>query len=262
MIRWPIAAAFALVVAPTATAHRLSAQGAGGCWDGELCFDTHLEGHGEVGVPGVNPDYAHFDTSVDSDNGHLSIFGAFSWIEGITKPATPVHFDDYIEEGVFLERIADGPVTVRATLVLEGNGTILDSNTSIRLLGAVSFGACGITATKTLYKVLVTDWEPTGGGPCAEVIGSALVVTQTYDGDFPTAPLVTARIQSDYFGLYKGAVFDYGYEGDLQVELINATATWDTPTFLTQVPEPADDALGAAAIGAMLGCCARSRQRA
>jgi hypothetical protein len=253
--------AIVLAIAPTANAHRIAAQGGGVCWDGELCFDTHIEGHGEVGVPGVNPDFAHFDTSVDSDTGHLSIFGGFSWIEGLNKPSTPVHFDDYLEEGVFLERIADGPVTLRATLTLEGSGTIDSPNTSIRLIGAVSFGACGITATKTLYEALVTDWQKTGGGDCAEIVGSQLVVTSTYEGDLPTTPMVTARIQSDYFGLFKPTVFDYGYRGDLQVELINATAVWDTPTFLTEAPEPAADALGVAAVGVLAACGVRPWRR-
>ncbi len=190
MIRWLLAAAFALVIAPTATAHLLAAQGAGSC-SYPPCTDTHLEGHGQVGIPGVNPDFAHFDTSVDSDNGQLSIFGGFSWIEGLTKPSTPMHFDDLIEEGVFLERIAGGPVTLRATLVLE-------------------------------------------------------------------APVVTARIQSDYFGIYMGSFFDYGYEADLRVELINATAIWDTPTFLTAAPEPTEGALASTALAALVLRSARS----
>jgi hypothetical protein len=253
--------ALVLAIAPTASAHRIAAQGAGVCWDGELCFETHLEGHGEVGIPGLNADFSHFDTSVNSDTGHLAIFGTYSWIEGATKPATPVHFDDYLEEGVFLERIADGPVTLRATLTLEDGGMIDSPDTSIRLIAAVSFGACGITVTKTLYEVVVTDWQKTGGGDCAEIVGSQLVVTSTYDGDLPTDPMVTARIQSDYFGLYKPTVFDYGYKGDLQVDLINASATWDTPTFLTDAPEPADDALGVAAVGVLVVRRARSRRR-
>ena len=253
--------ALVLATAPAANAHRLAASGAGVCWDGELCFDTHLEGHGEVGVPGVNPDFAHFDTSVNSDTGHLSIFGAFRWIEGNTRPATGTHFDDFIEEGVVLERIAAGPVTLRATLRLQGDGTIEGPSTSIRLLAEVSLGGCGITATKNLYATVDTEWERTGQNACAEIVGSSLVVTSTYDGDLPTTPMVTARIQSDSFGLFKGTVFDYGYEADLEVEILNATAIWDTPSFLTQAPEPEGDALGLSSCGA-IGMFAMRKTRA
>lgn len=245
-----LAIAIALSVAPAANAHRIAASGAGYCWDGELCFDTHLEGHSEDGIPGLDADFAITDTSVNSDNGHLSIAGRFSWVEGNTKPTIGTHFDDSIEEGAVLERIAPGPVTVRATLVLDGDGMIVSPNTSVRLFGSVGLtGGCGTTAIRTLYESLVTDWEPIGGG-CAESDGSALVATATYDGALPTEPVVTARIQADLFGLYKGTVFDFVYGANLQLDLINATATWDTPTFLT-APEPEDDTLGLVALGAI-----------
>jgi hypothetical protein len=56
-----------------------------------------------------------------------------------------------------------------------------------------------------------------------------------------------------------GSVLDFQWAGDLHVELINATATWDTTTFLTQAPEPAAGATGAVALAAIAGC-ARARR--
>lgn len=254
----PVAAALAL--ASPAGAHRLSAQGSGGCWDGALCFDDFIEGHFAVGVPGVNLDYAYFDTSVSSASGHLFIDAAFSWIEGPTRPATFQYVTDVLEENVVLHRIADGPVTIQATLSLDGGGHITGPDHAVYLSGDLSFGCSG-HAQKLFTPTIATDLELTGNS-CAQLVGSAIVVTWTYEGNLPSSLLLRAQLQADLgSNLLKGDVLDLGWTGDLSVQITNATAEWDTPSFLTEVPEPSGAGLGLAAIGAIAICGARRQRR-
>jgi hypothetical protein len=228
---------------PAASAHLLTAPGAPGC-SYPPCDDTHIDGSFEIGVPGVDPNYFYIHTSVDSDNGHMSIASALSWLEG-TRPGSTNILGDVIEENVVLERVTPGPVTVRATLGLVGGGQVVGP-ADIKLNGSVSFGGCQIYADKDVTASVSTDLDPTGS-PCGgELVGSALVVTVTYEGNLPTSPQLRAAIGSESTYVFLGTVFDFQWEGDLRIELFNATATWDTPTFLTQVPEPDADALAAA----------------
>jgi hypothetical protein len=244
-------------VGPPASAHTLSAQGGGvTCYNGIPCDATHIDGNFEIGVPGVNPNYFYIHTSADSDNGHMSIASALSWLEG-ARPGNTNHLADGIEENVVLERIDPGPVTVRATLELAGGGNAVGTG-NVTLNGSVSVNGCQIYADKIFTAHASTDLDPTGA-PCGgELIGSTLVVTQTWDGNLPTSPYVSASIGADYNSVTLGTVIDFQWEGDLRVELINVTADWDTLTFLTQVPEPDADALALVCF-AVLGVRARRR---
>ena len=251
------AAALALVAAPTATAHRLAAQGATVCSDAELCFDTHLEGHyTNGGVPGVDANYSFFDTSVDSDNGHSSIDEGWSWLEGTTPPSS-FTVSDVIEENVDLVRIAPGPIVVRATLVLDGAAQIT-GNAALRMSGLVSFNGCQVYATQDFFSTIITD--PDVIGDCGgQSTGSALVVTQTYDGQPPTHPLLRTQLQSSYLSIHKNDTIAAQLGSDLHFEVWNATTAWDTPTFLTQAPEPSGVALGLAAFLALAARRLRAR---
>jgi hypothetical protein len=240
-----------------ADAHRITAAGGGvTCYDDIPCDATRIDGDFQIGVPGVNPNYFNFTSTTDSDSGYLWIASAFSWVEG-TRPGSTKFLTDVIEESVTLQRIAPGPVTIRAMLVLEGGGHMVDDGT-VRLNGTLSFG-CQIYASKLFTSTISTDLEATGS-PCGELIGSALVVTTTYEGNLPTSLELRAQLQADYDYVFLGTVADFQWRGDLSVELINATATWDTPTFLTQAPEPEAGALGAAA-GLALALRAGTRRR-
>jgi hypothetical protein len=237
-----LGALLAIGAAPGASAHRLSAQGGGvTCYNGIPCDATHIDGNFEIGVSGVDPDSFYIHTSADSDSGHMSIASALSWLEG-TRPGNTDHLADGIEEYVVLERIAPGPVTVRATLALAGGGHAVGTG-NVTLSGTVNVAGCQISAHKIFTAHASTDLDPTGA-PCGgELLGSALVVTQTWDGNLPTSPAVSAGIGADYNSVTLGTVIDFQWAGDLTVELSNATAVWDTPTFLTLAPEPDADAL-------------------
>jgi hypothetical protein len=243
------AAALALVVAPTVSAHRLSAQGAPDVCVYPPCADTHLEGHyTNGGVPGVDADYSFFDTSVDSDNGHSSIDEGWSWLEG----ATPPHSNEVsavIEENVDLVRIAPGPIVVRATLVLDFAAQFTGS-VGLQASALVSFNGCQVYVQQTFFNAYPTDTVLTGD--CgAQSTAAALVVTQIYDGQPPTHPLLRTQLQAGYLSASKGDSIAAQLASDLHFEVSNATTTWDTPTFLTQAPEPEGDALAIVAIGAI-----------
>jgi hypothetical protein len=188
----------------------------------------------------VNPNYFNFTTTVDSDSGYLWIASAFSWVEG-ARPGSTNILTDVIEENVHLERIAPGPVTVRETQLLEGGGHMVGV-VVVTLDGSVSFG-CQLYAEKLFTSTISTDLDPTGN-PCGQLVGSALVVTATYEGNLPTTLQLRAQLQAEYL-VYQGTVADFQWRGALSYELTNASATWDTPTFLTQVPEPGALALDA-----------------
>jgi hypothetical protein len=72
-------------------------------------------------------------------------------------------------------------------------------------------------------------------------------VTANFPTTLPTYPKLQTQLQADYSYDSIGSVIDFQWEGDLYVELTNATADWDSPTFLTQAPEPEASALEAAA---------------
>ena len=247
-------------VAPAASAHILVAQGANVC-SYPPCADTHLEGNFETGVPGVDLNYFFLHTRADSDAGSLSIATGFSWFSG-TKPFSAEYIDAAINENVDLHRIGNGPAGLRATLVLEGAGTAQGPTSLTNLSGTLNFAGCKISATKSFSPTTGTDFVPTNScGANAKFEGSALVVTVLYDGDLPSHPQLSAGVEGDYAYLTQlTSVVEYQLAGHLYVELINTTATWDTPTFQTEAPEPEAGALGLACI-ASLALCARLRAR-
>jgi len=251
-----IAAAIALAAAP-AGAHILVAQGAIVC-SFPPCADTHLAGNFETGVPGVDLNYFTLHTIADSDYGYLSIATAFAWHDG-TKPFNAEYIDASINENVDLHRIGDGPAGLRATLVLDGAGTAQGSTSLTKLSGTLNFAGCKISAKKSFSPTTGTDFEPTNScGAGAKFEGSALVVDVLYDGDLPTHPQLSAGIEGDYAYLsVMNSIVEYQLAGHLYVQLINATATWDTPTFNTEAPEPGATAAGAAAVAAIAGCAHR-----
>jgi hypothetical protein len=153
------ATALALFAATAAGAHSLTAQGALVC-SFPPCADTHLEGHyTDGGVPGVDPNYSFFDTSVDSDNGHSSIDAGWSWLDGTTPPHSN-EMTDVIEENVDLVRSAPGPIVVRATLLLAAaaQGTGAGAQTS----GLVSFNGCQVYVQQDFFPGFPSDPEVIG----------------------------------------------------------------------------------------------------
>jgi len=262
MRRSPIPALIGALAAATslaepAAAHVLVAQGSDGCNSAELCFDTHLEGHyTDGGVPGVDLNYSFFDTSVDSDNGHSSIDAGWSWLEGTTPPHSN-EMTDVIEENLDLVRIAPGPITVRATLGFRAaaQGAGAGAQTS----ALVSFNGCQVYVQQNLFPGFPSD--PQVIGNCgAQSTAAELIVTQTYDGQPPTHPLLRTQLQVGYASIQKNDTVAVQAASDLHFEVSNATTSWDTPTFLTQAPEPGATAAGVAAGGAIAGC-ARARRR-
>jgi hypothetical protein len=245
-----LATALALLAASTAGAHLLSASGADHACNGqELCFDTHLEGHyTDGGVPGVNPNYSFVDASVDSENGHSSIDAGWSWLDGDTPP----HINgmtNLIEEYVDLVRIAPGPIVVRATLTLDFAAQFTGS-VGLQPSALVTFNGCQVYVQQTLYNGYPPDTTLTGD--CgAQSTPAQLVVTQTYDGQPPTHPLLRTQLQAGYLSPSKGDTIAAQLASDLHFEVSNATTTWDTPTFLTQAPEPEYDGLALVSIAAL-----------
>jgi len=249
-----LAAALVLLAASTADAHTLVAQGANACSD-PLCTDTRLEGHyTDGGVPGVNPNYSFVDASVDSDNGHSSIDAGWSWLDG----DTPTHSNgmtDVIEEYVDLVRIAPGPIVVRATLTVDFAAQFTGS-VGLQPSALVSFNGCQVYVSEDMFIGYPTTTDLVGdcGAPST---AAALVVTQTYDGQPPTHPLLRTQLQAGYLSASKGDTIAAQLASDLHFEVLNATTNWDTPTFLTQAPEPEYDGLALVALAALAAVARR-----
>jgi hypothetical protein len=240
--------------APAARAHRISAQNGGvNCYGDIPCDATHVDGSFEVGVPGVNPNFYYVHSSTDSDTGHMSLASALTWVDGV-RPSNAEYLTDAISEHVSLQRSSPAPVGVRITLVLSGGAHVEGPLSFLRLNGRIDFQDCSLFAERSFYATTVTDLEPVEGscdGLTADLIGSALVITASFPGSLPTYPEIAAQIQADYAYDSIGSAIDFQWEGDLYVELTNATGIWDSPTFLTQAPEPEASALGAAAVLAL-----------
>ena len=242
-----------MVFASIAQGHRLAAQ-AGGvtCFGGIPCDADHIEGTYQVGVPGVNPNYVTLETGANSASGHLFSYSSFSWLEQ-PEPSGPKIITEVIEENAILQRIAPGPVTIRASLDLAGSGHVV-GNGSIKLNATIQFGGCQIYAEKVITSTISTDLVPTPSGAANCTLEESRIssfATYGAEQNLPTNPLLRVQLQALYSSLFLGSVADFGWEGDLHVELTNATAEWDTASFLTQAPEPGADALGASALGAL-----------
>jgi len=253
-VRLPIGilGAILAIVATPASAHVISAQNGGtNCYGDVPCDATHVDGSFEVGVPGVNTNFYYVHSSTNSDTGHMSLASALTWIDGL-RPSNAQDLADSISEHVVLQRVNPGPVVVRVTLVLGGGAHVEGPLSSLNLSGRIDFLGCSMFADRNYYATTVTDLEGVegscDGGTEAELVGSALVVTATLAGTLPTYPEVQAQLQASYVYDAPGSVIDLQWEGDFSVELTNATAIWDSPTFLTQAPEPGADMLGAASL--------------
>jgi hypothetical protein len=256
-----LAAALVLLVALESRAHTLVAQGANACIS-PVCTDTHLEGHFATGVPGVDSDSFYMNTLADSDSGALSIDAGLSWFEGATRPQPGLNLiNASISENLVMTRLAPGPVTARATLDFAPVAQILGPGHSAVTVHAnlTLYGGCQVSAQQTFSIIGAGDLEVTGSGPCAETDGSTLVVSATWDDALPTSPQLAASISSEYLTIQKGSVTSVQTAAALTFELSNATADWDTPTFLTEAPEPEADALALVALGAIAAVGARRR---
>ena len=254
-----LAAALVLLAASTADAHTLVAQGANACSD-PLCTDTRLEGHyTDGGVPGVNLDYSFFNTVADSDSGQLTIDAGLEWIEGATRPGINIELiNAAITENLVLTRLAPGPVTVHAALLFEPAAQIQGpGHSAVTLSATLAFADCQLTVHQSFSIIGADEIQSTGSG--CELHGSLIEVTRTYDDALPTHLYLQGALLSDYVSIQKDSNLSVQSKGHLYFTVSNATADWDTPTFLTLAPEPEDDALALVAFGALTAVGARRR---
>jgi len=220
------------------------------------CLEDHREGHFAVG--GAGSDLASIDSVADSAYGIMNIQIGYRWLEGASPPSTFTTEGDTLEEGVVLSRIAPGPVAVRATLDLDDTVGISGAGALIELSSHLSFDCGGASMSQFFSGSGSLDPNPMATG-CAEATAGLLTIDASYDGDLPTNPVLYATLLVDLQQLHKGDEVSLSMNGTLQLGLINATADWKTPSFLTLAPEPEDDALALVAIGAIAAVGARRR---
>ena len=174
-------------------------------------------------------------SSTDSDSGHLFIGSAFSWVEGL-RPGSTEYLDNAIAENVVLERIAPGPVTIRATLALAGGGHMV-GNGVVKLNGTLRFAGCQIYASKDFTSTISTDLDPKAT-PCGQLIGSALVVTTTYE-EKPADQSGVVRAAPGRLQASTGQRHRLPVGGRAPVELFNATPPGTRRRSSRRCPSPA-----------------------
>jgi len=257
-------ATLVLLAASTTRAHTLTAQGATTCTD--PCAVTHLEGqYTDNHVPGVDLDYSFFNTMVDSDFGASSIDAGLSWFEGSSRPGANFELiNTEITENVVLTRSAPGSVSVRATMLFSPVAQITGpGHSAVTVTGTLSFDGCQVVAHQTFSIIGPGNLDAAGAstpGCEARADFSALTVTRTYDDALPTNSQLSASLVSDYLSIQKNSSIGVQAESHLyQLELSNATADWDTPTFLALAPEPEADGLAGVALSAVAAVGASRR---
>jgi hypothetical protein len=257
----PLAWIALCAVAAPAHGHLVRAKFGTDCTDQDPC--DHAEGIHQVGVPGVDATYSYVFTDANSANGHLSVESGYSNLGGGT--ITLGFSEASIVEHISLHRIQPGPASLRASLLLEAGGEATNAN--VQMNGSLWFTGCHVFGYRSVYTGGSSDFEALtsdcSGEFEAHAEGELLVVTASFPaaGALPTNPTLEAHVATDHQYIGSPGTAQALSTGDLQVELTNLAPDWDTESFLTEVPEPETDALGATAIGA-LAATGRRRHRA
>jgi hypothetical protein len=231
--------------------------------------DDHVEETIQSGVAGVNPTFYSNHAVVDSASGHLHISSSMSRLGGAQDPLdfpTATNLDPValVEQALDIEDLGGG--TIRASLQVSGFAAVTVDGPGV---GPIFFFEANL-ALDDCQVLLRLDTGPAGTDP-PEIVDNCIgdpdqqghgdANTLAVEGDFGSSAQLVAQIRVDtaYFSLGDAAAFDY--TGALRVTPDQASVSYASPTFLTQVPEPEAGALGVSALGALAALPARARRR-
>jgi len=240
----------------------------------ENLLDGRAEFVWQDGVQGTNPSFFIHQAVADGDSGVLSIFSRFSLAGGAGDPIIVLGNNRsvaVIEETIDPGTATSGTVTVTARLDWDGSGSLANGGGNVdtgKVSAYLTVDQCSVGFTKDFSSIPTQSGDGTECVPSATNFGSAgagaLTVTTIRDAagiGSGSRFFVTAQIEGEAGTLSGLEYFDsgeYAASGQLSIEVSGAPFTYASPTFLT-VPEPADAALAATALAALLTLARRRR---